>query len=121
MKYIKTFVFFGPFNKWEISNEIEYKSYLIPVYKKNSEEMLGHPRPKGEKIPYMPELIVYNKSKLDGLKKAIDVMVEKGNSADWKDYQSGLEGMNQSGTPVPSIFPKDDGKIDNPTFKGYAG
>lgn len=109
-------------NKYEIGSPISYKGYIIPVYisQKTGESLLGHPRPAGENPPYMPKLLAYKNSKLEGLKKAIDVMVDKGNKPDFGDYQSALVGVDMAGTPVPSIFPPEDELIANPEFKGYA-
>ena len=66
------------------------------------------------------KLLAYKTNKMNSLKKAIDVMVDKENHPDWEDYQSADTGIDMSGTPVPSIFPEEDELINNPEFKGYA-
>jgi hypothetical protein len=104
MRYLKTFESYNINEKWEISDELEYNGYLIPVYKKDDKEYLGHPRPKTEKVPYMKELIIYDKSKLDKLKNSIDIISKK-------DFKSGIDNP---------MFPSQAGKIENPNFKGFA-
>ena len=113
--------FFDIFKSWNITNQIEYNGYIIPVYRRGNEKLLGHPRPENEDIPYMEKLIAYNFDKLPQLKKSIDAMVENPGATDFShDYvQSQQDPMDQSGTPVPSIFPKKDKIIKNPKFKGY--
>jgi hypothetical protein len=130
MKNIKSFGSFlneGIFDffkghKYEIGSPVSYRDYIIPVYinTKTGENLLGHPRPKDENPPYISKLLAYKTNKMNSLKKAIDVMVDKENHPDWEDYQSADTGIDMSGTPVPSIFPEEDELINNPEFKGYA-
>ena len=92
IKSFKTFLneglldFFKGHN-YEIGSPISYKGYIIPVYDntKTGETLLGHPRPQNENPPYISKLLAYKMDKLNALKKAIDVMVDKGNKPDWED------------------------------------
>lgn len=113
--------FLDMFKSWSITDQIEYKGYIIPIYERGNEKLLGHPRPENEDIPYIEKLIAYDFNKLPHLKKSIDAMVDNPGVTDFNfDYvQSQEDPMDQSGTPVPSIFPKKDKLIKNPKFKGY--
>lgn len=113
----------GMSSPYQRHSEISYGQYKIPVWKhtKTGESWYGHPRKSEEKEPYIPHLLLYKADKLPGLKKAIETMEKKskGERIDWEDYQSAITGQDMSGTPVPSIFPKEDMKLKNDSFKGY--
>jgi hypothetical protein len=105
------------FKKWKVVDEIVYKGYIIPVYQKGDETLLGHPREENDNYPnFNSESIGYDMKDLNRLKRSIDVMVENPGKTDFdfKHIQSALTGMNMSGTPVPSIFPKEKKIIKNP-------
>lgn len=103
--------------KYKKTNTLKYNGYEMDVFSNGSETLYGHPRKEGESPSYVEYNLTYKD--LAGLKKAIDTM-KSGNKNDPKNWQSGDEAMDMSGTAVPSIFPPVTKKIKNPDFKGFS-
>jgi len=103
LKLFEQYVSESLFAKWEIADEMEHNGFIINVYKKGDREVLGHPRPADEPETNDKEELIYDMSKLDKLKHAIDIMAKD-------DFKPGS-------THVP--FPEDRGTIRNPNFKGH--
>jgi len=105
------------FKKWKVVDEIEYDGYIIPVYQKGDEVLLGHPFEENQgHNNFTSESIAYDMKDLGRLKRSIDVMNQNPGKTDfdWSHVQSSLTGGDMSGTPVPSIFPKRKKLINNP-------
>jgi hypothetical protein len=103
LKLFEQYVKESLFAKWEIADEIEHNGYIINVYKKGDSEVLGHPSPADEPETNNKESLIYDMSKLDKLKHAIDIMTK--------------DNFKKGSTHVP--FPEDRGTIKNPNFKGH--